>query len=58
MTDRRKQKSQLESDYAMFFGAYAPAPKTQNRDPENLEQPPVLRIVDTVTTYGAYEQPI
>ncbi len=49
------KKSRLEIEYSRFFPAPIPFP-TQTY--ESLEQPSPLRIVPSIATSGAYEEPI
>ena len=53
----KPQDSKLEEEYIELLKTVtAPIPTPTYHD--NLAQPPALRIVDSVTTYGAYEKPI
>ena len=56
MTNAKEdKKSQLENQYAELFPT---APKTPERPRQPFVPPRPLKIVPTVTTYGAYEEPI
>ncbi|MBI4337386.1 MAG: hypothetical protein HY683_06125 [Chloroflexi bacterium] len=56
--DEQKAKTtRLEEKYAELVKmVQVPVPAQPYRD--NLEQPSPLKIVQSVTTYGAYEEPI
>ena len=49
--------TRLEEQYEELMRLMRPTPSFQ-ADSESLEQPSFLRVVATVTTYGAYEKPI
>ena len=57
-TNQKKTKTaRLEENYAEFMRMLqVPFPAPTYR--ENLKQPSPLKIVESVTTYGAYEKPI
>ena len=52
---KNREKEKLETQYEELFRT----PVTTVAGPrESLAQPSPLKIVDSVTTYGAYEEPI
>ncbi|MFH1140832.1 MAG: hypothetical protein V1724_03990 [Chloroflexota bacterium] len=54
---RQTKAKQLEEKHnELIKMVHLPVPQPIYRD--NLEQPSPLRIVDSVTTYSAYEEPI
>ena len=54
---KKTKAARLEENYAEFMRMLrVPLPAPTYR--ENLEQPSPLKIVESVTTYGAYEKPI
>jgi hypothetical protein len=54
--DTKSDKAkELENQYQQYF---KPAARPTRPGRENFAQPAGLRIVDSVTTYGAYEEPI
>jgi len=48
-------KSDLEKQYERLFKITNKAIEEENY---SLEQPPAYKIVQSVTTYGAYEEPV
>lgn len=50
---KKRVKQPLEKQYEQFFQPEERVPTTRS-----LEQPSQYKIVRTVTTYGAYEDPI
>ena len=50
-----KKKNDLEHVYEQLFQTETKPPEPQR---ESLAQPTPLKVVETVTTYGAYEEPI
>lgn len=56
--DIPKTDKDLSDDYNELL-TQAGRTRAQSRvDQTDLSQPPLLEIVDSVTTYGAYEEPI
>ncbi len=53
---RKSSQSRLELQYIRLFGQSSNEPPKQT--PPSLRQPSLLQVVDSVTTYGAYEDPI
>ena len=50
-----KKKNDLEYVYEQLFQTETKPTEPQR---ESLAQPTPLKVVETVTTYGAYEEPI
>lgn len=55
MSRKKIEKLSLEEEYKEFF---KPDPSSPVPIEENFEQPSLLKVVDTITTYGAYEDPV
>lgn len=55
MPAKDKQPRKLQEQYQELFRAL---PGLMKADSESLEQPSPLKVVPSVTTYGAYEEPI
>jgi len=58
MRDEEKTKNERLQDLYIELVKIAPIPLVIPLYRENLEQPSPLRIVESVTTSGAYEDPI
>lgn len=52
---KKQSKETYTDEYRRFFGCDE---KYTLSSTESLEQPSAYKIVKTVTTYGAYEEPI
>jgi hypothetical protein len=52
----RKRQQDLETFYLQILTQYMN--ESTKRDNSSLRQPSALKIVNSVTTYGAYENPI
>ena len=60
MVTKRSKKAKLETQYQELFRVQEgsrPAPGEPEHD-QSFEQPSPLKIVQSVTTYGAHEEPI
>jgi len=56
---RTDQKtSELERKYQELFDRFRELQESNKRESMWLRQPSQLRVVESVTTYGAYEDPI
>ena len=55
--ERKRKRSKLprmEDRYRKLFRS----PSSDRNDSESLQQPTIYKTVDTVTTYGAYQEPV
>ncbi len=56
-TEKKTKRSQLEIEYEELFKIKRPIELLPSQD-ASLEQPSQLKIIQSVVTYGAYEDPI
>jgi len=55
MSRKKKAPQKLEDQYRDIVRV---SPAVLRSDNESLEQPSPLKVVRSITTYGAYEEPI
>ena len=54
-TSKQGKKASVEKQYEQYF---VPRQDRGSNEAVSLEQPTIYEVVETVTTYGAYEDPI